>query len=60
MLKAAEYRQGHAVVRPGDLLLLYSDGVVEAESASGELFDEARLLVFLREAATPKYPLVLT
>jgi serine phosphatase RsbU (regulator of sigma subunit) len=29
LLKGAEYRQGHAMVRPGDLLLLYSDGVVD-------------------------------
>lgn len=29
LLKDADYRQGHAVVRPGDVLLLYSDGVVE-------------------------------
>jgi hypothetical protein len=49
LLKDADYRQGHTVVRPGDLLLLYSDGVVEAESASGEQFDEARLLAVLRD-----------
>lgn len=48
LLKDADYRQGHAAVRPGDLLVLYSDGVVEAESASGEQFDEARLLAVLR------------
>jgi hypothetical protein len=48
LLKGADYRQGHAVVRPGDVLLLYSDGVVEAESASGEQFDEARLIAILR------------
>jgi phosphoserine phosphatase RsbU/P len=49
LLKGADYRQGHAAVRPGDLLVLYSDGVVEAESASGEQFDEARLLAVLRD-----------
>ena len=49
LLKDADYRQGHASVRPGDLLLLYSDGVVEAESASGEQFDEARLLSVLKD-----------
>lgn len=48
LLKDADYRQGHAAARPGDLFLLYSDGVVEAESASGEQFDEARLLGVLR------------
>lgn len=35
LLKDADYRQGHAAAYPGDLPLLYSDGVVEAESASG-------------------------
>ena len=49
LLKDADYRQGHAAVYPGDLLLLYSDGVVETESASGEQFDEARLLAVLRD-----------
>jgi len=49
LLKDADYRQGHASVRPGDVLLLYSDGVVEAESASGEQFDEARLVSVLKE-----------
>lgn len=49
LLKDADYRQGHTVVHTGDLLLLYSDGVVEAESASGEQFDEARLLSALKE-----------
>lgn len=28
---------------PGDLLVLFSDGIVEAENAKGELFGEARL-----------------
>jgi phosphoserine phosphatase RsbU/P len=49
LLKAAEYRQGWAVVGPGDLLVLYSDGVVEAENASGEQFNEDRLLAAIRE-----------
>jgi sigma-B regulation protein RsbU (phosphoserine phosphatase) len=49
LLKGADYRQGHAAVHPGDLLVLYSDGVVEAESVSGEQFDEARLLAVLRD-----------
>jgi hypothetical protein len=49
LLSNADYRQGHAEVRPGDLLILYSDGVVEAENASGEQFDEARLLAVLKE-----------
>ncbi len=49
LLPAAEYRQGRAAVSPGDLLILYSDGVVEAANASGEQFDEDRLLELIRE-----------
>lgn len=49
LLRQADYRQGQAVVAAGDLLVLYSDGVVEAASASGEQFDEDRLLAVIRE-----------
>jgi hypothetical protein len=49
LLEAAGYRQGEATVRPGDLLVLYSDGVVEAENAAGEQFNEDRLLAVIRE-----------
>lgn len=55
LLRTAEYRQGTATASAGDLLVLFSDGVVEARSDSGELFDEARLLAVIREhaAGTP-------
>jgi sigma-B regulation protein RsbU (phosphoserine phosphatase) len=52
LLRSADYRQGQAEVRDGDLLVLYSDGVVEATSASGEQFDEDRLLAAIRENVT--------
>lgn len=41
---AAEYECGTAALTPGDLLLLFTDGVVEAENAQGQSFEESRLL----------------
>jgi len=45
----AEYKQGKVHFRPGDLLVLYSDGVVEAANATEEEFGEERLAAILRE-----------
>jgi phosphoserine phosphatase RsbU/P len=49
LLQGADYCQGRVVVYPGDLFVLYSDGVVEAENAFGEQFGEDRLLAVVRE-----------
>jgi hypothetical protein len=43
------YRQGSIAVSAGDLMVLYSDGVVEAMNASGEEFGEDRLRTAIRE-----------
>jgi sigma-B regulation protein RsbU (phosphoserine phosphatase) len=48
----AEYAARHVRLHPGDVLLLYTDGITEARSASGELFGEHRLLSAAREAGT--------
>jgi hypothetical protein len=45
----ATYRQGTGNIEPGDLLVLYSDGVIEAEDMSGEQFGEDRLLSVIGE-----------
>ena len=39
----ADYRQGLTKLHPGDVLVIYSDGVSEAQSPSGEEFGATRL-----------------
>ncbi len=49
VIPQAQYRQGEVELRPGDVLVIYSDGVVEAENAHGEEFGEERLAAIIRE-----------
>jgi sigma-B regulation protein RsbU (phosphoserine phosphatase) len=49
----ARYVTGELCMQPGDLFVIYSDGVTEAERSSGparELFGDRRLLEALRDA----------
>ncbi|HKE57496.1 MAG TPA: SpoIIE family protein phosphatase [Pyrinomonadaceae bacterium] len=39
----AEYREGRTQLQPGDVLVIYSDGVTEAVSPTGEEFGPTRL-----------------
>lgn len=43
MFEGSTYDAGEVHLRPGDALLMYSDGLTEAESPDGEPFDEAGL-----------------
>jgi sigma-B regulation protein RsbU (phosphoserine phosphatase) len=45
----AEYEEGGAVMEPGDLLLLYSDGVTEADDIHEEEFGMERTIDVMRE-----------
>ncbi len=43
LLKLARYEQASVDLNPGDVLVLYSDGLIEATDANGQEFGEARL-----------------
>ncbi|MGE5175413.1 MAG: SpoIIE family protein phosphatase [Hyphomicrobiales bacterium] len=45
---AATYKERVVELRPGDVLVLYTDGVTEAMNASGELFGDDRLKEVVR------------
>jgi serine phosphatase RsbU (regulator of sigma subunit) len=48
----ASYEEETVVLQPGDVLVLFSDGISEALNAAGEEFGEERILRCIREAAT--------
>jgi sigma-B regulation protein RsbU (phosphoserine phosphatase) len=43
MFEGSTYESGEVQLNPGDALLMYSDGLTEAESPDGQAFDEAGL-----------------
>jgi sigma-B regulation protein RsbU (phosphoserine phosphatase) len=51
VLPAARYQQARCDVRPGDVLVLYSDGLIEAANPAGEEYGESRLREFLATLA---------
>jgi sigma-B regulation protein RsbU (phosphoserine phosphatase) len=51
MLDAAEYETRTLQLQPGDKIVLFSDGLSEAESAEGEFFDRKHLEQVLRANA---------
>ncbi len=52
VISAARYEQGVVPFRPGDTLVLYSDGVVEAENRQDDEFGEERLAAIIDQHAT--------
>jgi phosphoserine phosphatase RsbU/P len=44
-----KYRTEYALMRKGDILLLYTDGIVEAMNEAKEMYGEQRLIAKLRE-----------
>ena len=56
MFDHATYTTDRATIAPGDTLVLYSDGITEAEDASGRAFDEAGLADVLAAHAAEDPP----
>jgi sigma-B regulation protein RsbU (phosphoserine phosphatase) len=48
ILSIAPYSEMCATLQPGDMLVLYSDGVTEANNPDFEQFDEERLIAVLK------------
>ncbi len=49
VLPGATYRQARVAIQPGDLLVVFSDGILEAANARDEEFGEARILAAVEE-----------
>jgi phosphoserine phosphatase RsbU/P len=43
LLPDAKYESDHCQLKPGDRLILVTDGVTEAENARGDFFEDSRL-----------------
>ena len=48
LFETPRYFEGHAAIRPGDVLALYTDGIVEQVNRDGEEYGRARLIDALR------------
>ena len=55
MIGGLAYRPGEVILPPGGTLLLFTDGVTEAESASALMYGEERLLA-LADTASREHP----
>lgn len=56
-LEDMRYRQQEIVLRPGDRVFLYTDGITEALDPTGRLYSEARLKAFFNESEPEDGPL---
>ncbi len=52
MFEGSTYEAHHAQINAGDALILYSDGITEAENHRGQEFDEDHLSAAITAAAT--------
>jgi sigma-B regulation protein RsbU (phosphoserine phosphatase) len=51
MFDHATYSTNHVTIEPGDLLVLYTDGITEAENRSGKEFEDTGLEAVVRHMA---------
>jgi sigma-B regulation protein RsbU (phosphoserine phosphatase) len=53
---AEKYRTEFTILKKGDIMLVYTDGIVEASNENGEMYGEARLIQRLKEerSRTPR------
>lgn len=49
----SRYQSHKLTLRPGEALLLYTDGLTEARDPAGQFYTEARVEEFLQRSATP-------
>lgn len=54
VMEDLEYESGSFILNPGDSILLYTDGVTEAQNERDELYDEPRLIARFGELAGRK------
>lgn len=47
ILEGADFREAHLSLAPGDVMVLYTDGISEAANAAGDQFGEERLYALL-------------
>ena len=50
MIPGTTYRQTRIQIDPNDILVLYTDGITEAQDSSGDMFGRERLMASARTA----------
>ncbi len=53
------YEERNLTMAPGDLLLLYTDGVTEAANQQGDMFEEERLMEYIRSRSASSLEIIL-
>jgi hypothetical protein len=55
-VSTAELTIAEEILQPGDWLVLYTDGIIEARNHNGEYFGQSRLIDFLEREAAAAHP----